>query len=181
MNKHLELVRAYHEASSFPQAEHGSSAHVSDMDIIMRQALLMDGGSKTLTALKAGDMTLILSGLIDLAYYALGAIALRGDDVTETPVSWRHDGFVVSVMRLLSDTIHQCTTGRTDHYSEVYCVCVHLANSFLNADFDKAFKIVHRNNLSKLKETGQSVYDEAVQLYTSKLLRNAELSDCLFE
>ena len=181
MNKHLKLVREFHEAFSYPQAEHGASAHLSDMDIIVRQALLMDGGSETLKALKAGDMVLILGGLIDLAYFALGAIALRGEDVTDSPVSWRHDGFVISVMRLLADKINQCTTGSTDHYSEVYCVCVHLASSFLNADFDKAFQKVHQNNLSQLNETGHSIYDKVEDPKKSSPLHVPDLSDCLFE
>lgn len=181
MNKHLKLVREFHEALSYPQAEHGTSAHVSDMDIIMRQALLMDGGSEALKALKAGDMVLILGGLIDLAYYALGAIALRGEDVMERPVSWRHDGFVISVMRLLSDKISQCTTGDTEHYSEVYCVCVHLAGSFLNADFDKAFQKVHQNNLAQLSDTGHSIYDKAEDPKQSSPIPAPDLSDCLFE
>lgn len=180
MNKHLERVREYHQAVSFPQAEHGTSAHLSDMDVIIRQAYLMDGGSETLKALKSGDMALILGGLVNLAYFALGAIAQRGEDLMDRPVSWRHDGFVSSVMRLVSDKINQCTSGKTEHYSEVYCVCAHLANSFLNADFDKAFQKTHQNNLMHFNESGQSIYDEAEHLKKPGGLAS-DLSDCLFE
>ncbi|PKM13177.1 MAG: hypothetical protein CVV13_02605 [Gammaproteobacteria bacterium HGW-Gammaproteobacteria-3] len=133
------------------------------MDIIHYQAALMAGGSETFNALKAGDTEQILRGLTDIAYYALAAIARRGEQVTQHPVSWRHDGFVISLMRLLSDKINQCATGRADHYSDLYCVCSHLASSFLNADFDKAFQTVCRHKSSPLNK------------------QPLDLSDCLFE
>ncbi|MDI1229552.1 MAG: nucleoside triphosphate pyrophosphohydrolase family protein [Methylobacter sp.] len=149
MNKHLKLVREFHDTFSFPQAEHGANMRLSDMDVIFRQALLMDEGSAVLKAIKAGEMVEILAGLINLAYCALGAVAMRGDDVIDHQVTWRHDGFVVSVMRALSDKIHNCSSGSTDDYSAVYCLCVHLTRSFINADFDKAFQMIHQNKLSK--------------------------------
>lgn len=180
MNEHLQLVREYHDACAFPQADHGTRTHLSDMDIIIRQALLMDGGSEALKALKAGDMALILGGLVDLAYYALGSIAMRGEEVSERPVSWRHDGYVISVMRLLSDKINQCASGTAEHYSEVYCVCMHLANSFINADFDKAFQKVHQYHLTQLGE-GPSIYAVAENLKKYTSLHAPDLSDCLFE
>lgn len=162
MNEHLKLVREFHDTLSFPQAEHGKNLHLSDMDIVMRQALLMDEGSAVLKAIKAGDMVEILAGLVNLAYCALGAIAMRGDDVTDHPVTWRHDGFVVSIMRILSDKINNCTSGSTDDYSAVYCLCAHLASSFINADFDKAFQMIHDGKMSKP-------------------VKAPDLSECLFE
>ncbi|MGR9052024.1 MAG: nucleoside triphosphate pyrophosphohydrolase family protein [Gammaproteobacteria bacterium] len=181
MNKHLNLVREYHLAVSFPQPEPGTAAHVSDMNVIERQALLMDGGSEAFKALKSGDMEKILAGLADLAYFALGALAEAGADVVERPVAWRHDGFVISVMRLLSDKIGGCADGAAEHYSEVYCTCLHLANAFLNADFDKAFDKVHRFNLAKFAESGQSFYDEAGKPNMLKSGHVLDLDDCLFE
>jgi hypothetical protein len=162
MNKHLKLVREFHDKFSFPQAEHGANVKLSDMDIVMRQALIMDEGSAVLKAIKAGDMVEILVGLVNLAYCALGAVAMRGSDVTDHPVTWRHDGFVVSIMRILSDKINNCTSGSTDDYSAVYCLCAHLANSFINADFDKAFQMIHDGKLSKLAKA-------------------PDLSDCFYE
>ncbi len=162
MNKHLKLVREFHDALSFPQAEQGANAKLADMDIVMRQALLMEEGSAVLTAIKEGDMVDLLAGLVNLAYCALAALAIRGSDVIDHPVTWRHDGFVVSIMRTLSDKINHCTSGSTDAYSDVYCLCVHLTGSFINADFDKAFQMIHDSKLS------QSV-------------KAPDLSECLFE
>ncbi len=78
----MKLVREFHDAFSFPQAEQGANVRLSEMDIIMRQAFLMEEGSALLRAIKAaGDMVEILAGMIDLAYCALGAIAIQGADV----------------------------------------------------------------------------------------------------
>lgn len=162
MNKHLTLVREFHDSCSFPQAEQGTNLHLSDMDIVIHQALLMEAGSTVLKALKAGEMVEILAGLVKLAYDALAAIAVRGDDVTEHPVTWRHDGFVVSIMRILSDKINKCTSGSSDDYSEVYGLCTHLARNFINADFDKAFQMIHDSKMSHQAKA-------------------PDLSDCLYE
>ncbi len=162
MNKHLQLVREFHQVFSFPQAEHGAKLPLSDMDIVMRQALLMDEGSAVFKAIKTGDIVEILAGLTNLAYCALGAVAMRGDDVTNKPVTWRHDGFVVSMVRILSEKIHNCSSGNSDDYSAVYCLCRHLTGNFINADFDKAFQTVHQSKLSKQAKT-------------------PDLSECLYE
>ncbi len=162
MNKHLKLVREFNDAFSLPQAEPGATIRLSDMDVVLRQALLMDAGSAALKAIKSGDMVEILAGLVNLAYSALGAVAMQGGDVTDLPVTWRHDGFVLSVMRALSDKINHCTSGSSDDYSAVYCLCIHLTRSFINADFDKAFQMIHDGKLSK----------------PAKI---PDLSDCLYE
>ncbi|TAK64776.1 nucleoside triphosphate pyrophosphohydrolase family protein [Methylobacter sp.] len=162
MNKHLKLVREFHDSFSIPQAEHGANERLSDMEIVMNQALLMDGGSAVLKAIKAGEMVEILAGLVNLAYCALAGIAMQGDDVLDQPVTWRHDGFILSIIRILSDRINSCTSGITDDYSAVYCLCAHLSTSFVNADFDKAFQMIHDAKMSKEAKT-------------------PDLSACLFE
>ncbi len=162
MNKHLKLVREFHDSHSFTQAQHGTHERLSDMNIVMRQALLMDEGSAVLKAIKAGDMVEILTGLIDLAYCALAGVAMQGDDVKDSPVTWRHDGFILSIVRILSDRINNCTSGASDDYSAVYCLCAHLATSFTNADFNKAFQIIHDRKMSRE-------------------VKSCDLSECLFE
>lgn len=181
MNEHLKLVREFHNSLSFPQADHGTNVQLSDMDVVMRQALLMEKGSEILKAIKAGDMVEILGGLVGLAYYALGAIATQGADVIDHPISWQHAGSVLPLMRLVSDKINTCSTGSPDNYSEVYCLCVHLARSFLNADFDKAFQKVHDSYVSNLHESGKSIYDDAGEIRKSSAITAPDLSDCLYE
>ena len=177
MNKHLKLVREFYEAESCPQAAYGANAHLSEMDIVMQQALLMEEGSELFKAIKAGDMVEILAGTVNLAYCALGAIAIQGADVLEQPVSWRHDGFVISLMRLFSDQINHCTSGSPDDYSAVYSLCVHLSRSFINADFDQAFQRIHDSKMAQLDKSGLQV--EGAR--TSKFFKTPDLSEYLYE
>jgi hypothetical protein len=126
-------------------------------------------------------MVKILAGTINLAYCALGAIAIQGADVLDQPVSWRHDGFVISLMRLFSDKINHCTSGSSDNYSEVYCLCVHLSRSFINADFDKAFQRVHDSKMSRINQNGKLICENAGEILESKFFKTPDLSDCLYE
>lgn len=181
MNKHLKLVREFHDTFSFSQAEYGANVRLSDMDIILHQALLMEEGSEVLKAIHGGDMVEILNGMVDLAYCALDAIAMQGGDVKEIPSSWQHDGFVISLIRLLSDKINQCATGTPEHYSEAYCLCVHLSRSFINADFDNAFQAVHDNYMSRLDESRKSGFKNVKQIRKSPMFNAPDLSDYLHE
>jgi hypothetical protein len=128
----------------------------------------MQAGSSTLKAINAGEMVDVLLGLIQLATVAVETIAALAGDVVESPVAWRHDGSVVTVMRTLSDKINQCSSGKAEDYSAVYCLCVHLTRSFINADFDKAFRL--------FIESKQ--YTDLQSLTPPK---TPDLSDCLYE
>jgi hypothetical protein len=180
MNEHLKLVRAFHEALSCPQAAPGVKSKLPDMEIIKYQTLLMEAGSEVLKSIRAGEMVEVLVGLVDLAYVALAAIAMQGGEVIDKPVAWQQDGYVLSVMQIISDKIGQCTTGSSDGYSAVYCLCIHLARGFVNADFDKAFQMIHRNNLSRLTN-GESIYGDSDHFRTLKLKKTPDLSECLYE
>ena len=181
MNKNLKLVREFHDAFSFPQAEQGENAQLSEMAIILHQALLMEEGSELFKAIKAGDMVEILAGMINLSYSALSAIATEGSDVRDLPVSWRHDGFVISLMRLFSDKINNCASGNPDDYSEVYCLCAYLSKSFINADFDKAFQMVHDSKMSSLDKNGKLIFENSEEALSSKFFKTPDLSECLYE
>jgi hypothetical protein len=133
MNKNLQLVRDFHQQFGIAQPEYPETAHLSDMDIVMRQALLFQCGQETFQAIAIGDTAKVLAGFVDLAYNALAAIACRGDEVLPSVVSWRQDGSVVSVVKALSDKINRCSSGETADYSALY------------ADFDGAFVVVHNN------------------------------------
>jgi hypothetical protein len=78
MNKHLKLVREINDAFSFPQAGHGENVRLSEMDIILRQALLMEEGSLLLRAIKAGEMTEILAGMVNLSCSAWVLLLFKG-------------------------------------------------------------------------------------------------------
>lgn len=179
MNPHLQLVREFHDRFGIDQPEYSDSQHLSTMDIVMRQALLMECGSETFKAITAGDLAKILAGLVDLAYNALAAIACRGDDVINTSANWRQDGSVLSVMKVLSDRINQCTSGETIHYSALYNLCEQLARGFVNADFDQALRMVHANLMGRAVSGGSQNYEQRLERET--LPSAPDLSDALYE
>ncbi|MDD1621482.1 MAG: nucleoside triphosphate pyrophosphohydrolase family protein [Methylococcaceae bacterium] len=179
MNKHLQLVREFHEKFGITQPEYPETAHLSDMDVVMRQALLMECGSETFKAIAVGDLAKILAGLVDLAYNSLAAIACRGDDVIATSSKWRQDGSVLSVVRVLSERINGCTSGETVHYSALYGMCEQLARGFINADFDKAFQMVHDNLMAQTGKGGAQNYELRIERET--LPEAPDLSDALYE
>ncbi len=181
MNKHLQLVRQFHAQFGIDQADESETLHLSDMDIVMRQALLMDCGSETFKAITAGDLAKILAGLIDLAYNALAAIACRGDEVVATSVAWRQDGSVLSVMRVLADKINQCSSGESIHYSALYNICQQLARGFINADFDKAFQMVHDNLMTKHSPNTSTSRDYQQRIAAEALPQAPDLSEALYE
>lgn len=179
MNPHLQLVREFHDRFGIEQPEYPDTAHLSTMDIVMRQALLMECGSEAFKAITSGDLAKILAGLVDLAYNALAAIACRGDDVIATSVNWRQDGSVLSVVKVLSDKINSCTSGDGIHYSALYNICEQLARGFVNADFDQAFRMVHANLMSKAVGGGAQNYEQRIALESLPVA--PDLSQALYE
>ncbi len=179
MNKHLQLVREFHDKFGIAQPKYPETAHLSDMDVVMRQALLMECGNETFKAMAVGDLAKILAGLVDLAYNALAAIACRGDDVVATSVKWRQDGSVLSVARVLSERINGCISGESVHYSALYAICEHLARGFVNADFDKAFQMVHGNLMTQTGKGGTQNYEQRIE--RESLPEAPDLSDALYE
>lgn len=179
MNAHLQLVREFHDRFGIDQPEYPDTQHLSTMDIVMRQALLMECGSETFKAITSGDLVKILAGLVDLAYNALAAIACRGDDVIATSANWRQDGSVLSVVKVLSERINQCTSGESIHYSALYNICEQLARGFVNADFDQAFRMVHANLMGKASASASQNYEQRIEHET--LPTPPDLSDALYE
>lgn len=165
MNKHLILVREFHQKYGIKQPERQESIHLSDSEIVMRQSLLLQCGSDTCLAIARGDLEKILAGLVDLAYNALAAIALSGGDVVTVQVNWRQDGSVLSLAKIVSEKINACSTGDIAGYSGLYTLCQHVCKFFLNADFDTAFQIVHNSLLAQQSQhAGSETLDKAPDL-----------------
>ncbi|WP_031431650.1 nucleoside triphosphate pyrophosphohydrolase family protein [Methylomicrobium agile] len=173
MNKHLQSVREFREHFGFSREE----GRLSDMTIVLRQAWLMEGGKQVFLAIKQGDMTVILARLTGLAYLALNAVAMQGAEVNLQPVSWQHDGSVLSLMRLIGDRINVCSSGLSEDYSALYCACAQLSGGFLNADFDKSFGLFHRHQMETGTGRGQGTEDRSEVEWN----RLPDLSDCLYE
>lgn len=178
MHKHLQLVREFHEKFAIKQANHEDYTHLPDMDIVMRQALLLECGSQTCQALAGGDISKVLAGLIDLAYNALAAIACQGGDVQKASVSWRQDGSILSILRVLSEKIHACSSGEIQHYSALYALCEQLTRSFINADFDLAIRLLHQHCMAQALTHPAENYQ---QRFEQETLTVPDLSAALYE
>jgi hypothetical protein len=140
MHHHLKLVRDFHDALGIPQAAFGQTIPLSDDEIILRQALLFACASETFNGLAADEPSKIQSGLVDLAFNALAAIANSGDNVITVSSKWRQDGSSLTVVRLLTEKIQQCASGDTLHYSALYQLCTQLVENLLQTDFDRALQ-----------------------------------------
>jgi hypothetical protein len=181
MNEHLKSVMAFHTALSRPQVAPRADSRLYEMDVIQYQALLMEASGEVFKSIKAGEMVEMLVGLIDLAYVALAAIAIQGRDVIDKPAAWRQDGHMLPVMQIISDKVNDCSSGSSESYSAVYCLCIHLARGFVNADFDKAFQMIHQNNIARALQSGESFYIDSDNFRKLKLKKTPDLSDCLYE
>lgn len=163
MNPHLSLIKA---SPTHPQSTQAEG--LSDIDIILSQALLMEAGSASFKAMKSGEIVEILAGLVALAYYALLALAGQDKNLIDQPAS--HQTYhLLAIMRLLSEEIYQCSSGKAEAYSRLYQSCSHLTTDFLNADFDKSFRTYHEwkktNNPTNPQDSPKTI----------------DLTDCLYE
>ena len=166
MHNHLALVKASH---CTPKIEN-ETPHLSDMDIIIYQALLMEAGGITFKAFKSGEIADILTGLVALAYAALQALVQQDEDMGMPTVERHQEYQMLAIMRLLSDKIQHCSSGNGTDYCELYYLCASLAIGFLNADFDKAFQVY-----CEWRTTNRD-YNE--DYYKANL---PDLTDCLYE
>jgi hypothetical protein len=84
-------------------------------------------------------------------------------------------------MRVLADKINQCASGESIHYSALYMLCEQLARGFINADFDKAFQMVHNNLLKNSQMGAASGRDYEQRIAQESLPQAPDLSEALYE
>ncbi len=174
MHHHLALVKTLQPNR---QANVGESPYIiSEMDIILFQALLMDAGSATFKAIKQGEIEGILAGLVALAYASLQPLAAQDKDIGENEGELHQEYQLYLIMRQLSDTIHKCSSGQTEHYSKLYHLCAHFVSSFLNADFDKAFQLYHDWRIA-CDDSGA----KTTETVSSDKPKRLDLIDCFYE
>ncbi len=166
MHHHLALVKTL-------QPNTGREISVSDMDIILSQALLMDAGSATFKAIKSGEIADILAGVVALAYNALQALAMQDRDILEREGESHQVYQMLAIMRQLSDQINCCSSGEAKHYSGLYHLSANLASGFLNADFNKAFQAYH--------EWREVCQDSGGKANKQNIPKTLDLTDCLYE
>jgi hypothetical protein len=169
MHDHLALLK-----NLKPMIEERDT--VSDMEIILSQALLMDAGSITFKAIKSGEIADILVGLVALAHSALLALAMQEQEIIEPARESRQEYQMLAIMRMLSEKIHHCSSGKAQDYCELYHLCASLTSVFLNADFDKAFQVYH-----EWYKACQGLSHDANKIYDQHKSTCPDLTDCLYE
>lgn len=174
MHPHLTLILSSQMAKNSGGNE---PPHLADMDIIGTQALLMQAGGICFNAMKSGEISGILAGMVALAYHALQAVAALQSDIDDYDGEKYLSYQIVDIMRQLSNKINDCASGEPEDYSRLYHVCHHLSTDFLNADFDKAFKVYHEWYTSHFN-AGINYDAKLLVLHQSKL---PDLTYCLYE
>lgn len=141
MTDYLELLRALNgDRESGNAVVNGPS----DMDIIETQALLMERGSLALKAIRAGELALILAGIVAVAYCALDGMRRYNMEAAADTEETTGDYLMAVIMRRLSQKIADCSSGNAAGYTALFSYCRHLARDFVNADFDNALITYHR-------------------------------------
>ncbi len=173
MHPHLALIK---NSPSLSSRIEGQGSSITAMDIILSQARLMEAGSLTFKAIKAGEIADILAGLVALAYYSAQALAQQNEDIVKNIEKIPQTYQMLTIMRLLSDKINACSSGAAIDYSTLYFVSKHLATDFLNADFDKAFRAYDEwyKNCADVSSGGHP-------LAKPENANCPDLTDCLFE
>lgn len=171
MSDHLSLVK-----NSKSGAPVTAGQTLSDMDIIDLQALLMQAGSAAFRAIKSGEIANILTGLVSMAYTSLEALSALGKERIEGKREASQAYQMPAIMRLLSDKIGHCTSGEATAYCALYHLCEDLSSGFLNADFDKAFRVYH-----EWRKANPDLTDICFKTETGCLINAPDLTDCLYE
>jgi len=166
MKTHLALVQQTQNVSS---AADTNTDQLTDKEAMFYQEVLMEAGSATIKALRLGDTTKMLAGLVSLTYTALQAFATRN----HAPIENVGEGYQIYqkliIMQLLSAKLHNCSSGQLTSYAELYYVCANLASGYLNANFDKAFIAYH-----EWQQVCQVSKEDCIS-------KRPDLAECLFE
>lgn len=180
MNEQLQMVRDFHTAFSYDQKPHGAELEVpSDKVIYARMSFMAEEMAEILLSLASGNREKQLDGAVDLAYFALGTLAIVGRDVyvPKNGYVFVNDEEIAGReihLRTLIDAVNKtlflmtflsCDAAAKEDLdkalSYVVYTCINFADNCIKADFYGAFNEVQRSNLSKLGADGKPIYNEA--------------------
>lgn len=116
MNAYLELMNTLNESRC---KRHGNS-ELTDMEVISSQSSLMEAGSLTFHAMQAGELSVILTGLVALAYGALDILALKNVAIVEDANEISNDYIMIAIMRRLTQKIADCSSGNPKDYLALF-------------------------------------------------------------
>lgn len=169
LTNHIELLRQCRIKANHALAENNG---YNSMGIIDNQSFLMAAGGMTFKALNTGEIADILTGLTHMAYLAAEALVCTGENIPiQSPPGYQAYQ-MLPIMQMLSEKISHCSSGKAESYIDLYHCCSALAANFLNADFDKAFAMVHQWRLDAENIPALTICDWGIF---------PDLADCLYE
>lgn len=183
MNKQLKMVRDFHTAFNYVQAPADCEEllHMSDKVRFARMSFINEEFAELLLERAKSSKVGQLDAVVDLAYFALGTLAIIGSEVLEpelayaVPVSDQEEHPFLLLINCLGDLnlslgfMEMVEEGDQDEaflsvvqqLSNIYRCCMHYAEEQINCDFYGAFDEVQRSNMSKLGADGLPIYNEA--------------------
>lgn len=166
MNAYLELMNTLNDS----RCKRHEDSELTDMEVIRSQSSLMEAGSLTFHAMQGGELSVILTGLVALAYAALEILALKNVAIVDDANAISNDYIMIVIMRRLTQKITDCSSGNPTDYLTLFNYCRHLARDFINADFDNALIVYHHWRVLQR--------NSALINWKNSL---PDLADCLFE
>lgn len=181
MNEQLQMVRDFHTAFNYNQKPHGCEEVEVPIDKVVyaRMSFLSEELAEILLNLASGNREKQLDGAVDLAYFALGTLAIVGKGVyvpaggyalvTDTNIAGK-EIHLRTMIDAVNKTLFLMTFLSSDPearkdldkgLSYIVHTCVSFAEERIKADFYGAFAEVQRSNMSKLGADGKPLYNEA--------------------
>lgn len=199
INRHLAMVRKFHDAFGYEQ----DVGTLTRKQFYSRPSFIAEEMAEFLRDKASGNRAGQLDAMCDLAYFALGTLAILGEDVVEEPICEQHD-LNTAFLRLMEahfnlvipddfnnyayankqDYLHKrdaATEVLASLCSGIYFRTIIETENVLSidADFEGAFAEVQRSNMSKLGLDGKPIYSDAGKIMKGPNFSEPELAQFL--
>lgn len=186
MNKQLKMVREFHDAFNYEQADHNCDELVplSRKVTHARMAFITEELSEILLSMASGNREKMLDGAVDLSYFALGTLAIVGRDLEVPSEGVGHrpetnttgeilvsteDASLANLLQAVNLVLSKLMFYRNGEAADelssslslLHCMCIDFTLKVVKASFYEAFAEVQRSNMSKLDTDGRPLYNEA--------------------
>lgn len=195
INKHIAMVRKFHDAFEYEQDE----GILTQKQYYSRASFIAEEMAEFLRDKASGKRVGELDAMCDLAYFALGTLAILGEDVME-PKRCKQMDIYGAFLKLMEAHFNLTIPGDEEYFeshseflasrekttecliaycSSAYWHAIDMVDNGIDADFDKAFAEVQRSNMSKLGLDGRPIYNDAGKILKGPNFSEPELSQFL--
>ncbi len=191
INRHLAMVRKFHDAFGYEQ----DVGTLTRKQFYSRPSFIAEEMAEYLRDRASDKRVGQLDAMCDLAYFALGTLAILGEDVVEEELCGQ-ENLNIAFLRLMDSHFNLIIVEDAPLYddvsvfnhfrdsstealiftcSAVYLRCMIEAEEVIDADFNGAFAEVQRSNMSKLGLDGKPIYDDAGKIRKGPRFSEPEL------